>query len=205
MFNLKYTISHKIMKEIEILYTLKTDIETAKKLLAKKVSFVEEVVVDDWYYTRCDVEGLFPNEEDHLRSALRLRRKGDRHYITYKEDHFDDNEIWLFSDEHETLVGDIVVMKNIFSKLMFTELVHVLNKKLCYQTDIYEIVLEDVFDLGHFIEIEFKGDAQDFSPKDVQDKKQEMRLFLKSVGIEIGEEMNTGKPELLLRKSKGQK
>lgn len=193
------------MKEIEILYTLKTDIETAKKLLAEKVGFVEKIIVDDWYYARHDVEGLLPDEEGRLRSALRLRKKGDKHYITYKHDHFDDNKIWLFSDEHETLIDDIIVMKNIFNQLLFTELVHVLNKKFYYQNDIYEIVLEDVFDLGYFIEIEFKGDAQDFSHEDVQKKKQVMRLFLKSIGIEVGEEMNAGKPELLLRKSKERK
>lgn len=190
------------MKEIEILYTLKTDIETAKKLLAEKVGFIEKIMVDDWYYARHDVEGLLPDEEGRLRSALRLRKKGNKHYITYKHDYFDDNKIWLFSDEHETLIDDIVVMKNIFNQLLFTELVHVLNKKFYYQNEVYEIVLEDVFDLGYFIEIEFKGDAQDFSHEDVQKKKQAMRLFLKSIGIEVGEEMNAGKPELLLRKSK---
>lgn len=190
------------MKEIEILYTLKTDIETAKKLLAEKVGFVEEMVVDDLYYARHDVEGLLPDEEGRLRSALRLRKKGNKHYITYKQDHFDDNDIWLFSDEHETLVDDIIVMKNIFNQLLFTELVHVLNKKFYYQNDTYEIVLEDVLDLGYFIEIEFKGDGQDFSHEDVQKKKQVMRLFLEFIGIETGEEMTAGKPELLLKKNK---
>lgn len=193
------------MKEIEILYTLKTDIETAKKLLAEKIGFVEEIVVDDWYYARHDIEGLLPDEEGCLRSALRLRKKGNKHYIAYKHDHFNDNEIWLFSDEYETLVDDIVVMKSIFSKLLFTELVQVLNKKFYYQNDTYEIVIEDVFDLGHFIEIEFKGDSQNFSREDVQKRKQAMRLFLKLIGIEVGEEMNAGKPELLLRKNKERK
>lgn len=190
------------MKEIEVLYILKTDMETAKKLLAEKVGFVEEMVVDDWYYTRYDIKDLLPDEEGHLHSALRLRKKGNKHYITYKHDHFDDNKIWLFSDEQETLIDDIVVMKNIFNQLLFTELVHVVNKKFYYQNDIYEIVLEDVFNLGYFIEIEFKGDAQDFSHEDVEKKKQVMRLFLKSIGIEVGEEMNAGKPELLLKKVK---
>ena len=193
------------MKEIEILYTLQTDIEIAKKLLTEKVGFVEEVVVDDWYYAHHDVGNLFPNEEGRLRSSLRLRKKSDKYYITYKHDHFDDNEKWIFSDEHETQIDDIVAMKNIFSKLLFTELVQVLNTKSYYQNDTYEIVIEDVFDLGHFIEIEFKGDAQNFSYEDVQKKKQVMRLFLKSIGIEVGEEMNAGKPELLLRKNKDRK
>lgn len=190
------------MKEIEILYTLQTDIEVAKKLLTEKVGFVEEMVVDDRYYTRHDVEGLLPDKEGRLRSALRLRKKENKHYITYKNDHFDNNETWLFSDEYETLVGDIVVMRDIFRKLLFTELVRVLNKKFYYRNDTYEIVLEDVFGLGHFIEIEFKGDAKNFSCEDVQKKKEAMRLFLKLIGIETGEEMNAGKPELLLKKNK---
>lgn len=159
------------MKEIEILYTLQTDIEAAKKFLVEKVGFVDTLVVDDWYYARHDVHGLLPDEEGKLHSSLRLRKKGDEHYVTYKYDHFDDNEMWLFSDEHETLVGDIGVMQDIFSKLLFTELVHVVNKKFRYENDLYEIVLEDVFELGHFIEIEFKGDAQDFSHEEVVNKK----------------------------------
>ncbi|MDD2257866.1 MAG: class IV adenylate cyclase [Patescibacteria group bacterium] len=193
------------MKEIEILYTLQTDIEVAKKLLTEKVGFVEEIIVHDWYYARHDIKDLLPDEEGRLHSALRLRKKGNEHYITYKNDHFDNNETWLFSDEHETLVGDILVMRDIFSKLLFTELVQVLNKKFYYQNDNYEIVLEDVFSLGHFIEIEFKGDTKNLSYDDIQKKKEEMRLFLKLIGIETGEEMNAGKPELLLQKNKERK
>lgn len=190
------------MKEIEVLYTLRTNIKEAKKLLAEKVGFVEEVVIDDWYYSRYDIEGLLPDKEGCLHAALRLRRKGDKYYITYKYDHFDDNDAWFFSDEHETLVDDIMVMKNIFRKLLFTELVQVQNKKYYYQNDTYEIVLEDVLGLGHFIEIEFKGDAKDFSYEDIRNKKETMRSFLKLIGIETGEEMNAGKPELLLKKIK---
>jgi len=192
------------MKEIEILYTLQTNIESTKKLLAEKVGFVDAIVVDDWYYARDDVHGLSPDEDGRLRSSLRLRKRGDKHYVAYKHDHFDDNEMWLFSDEHETLVGDIEIMQDIFSKLLFTELVHVVNKKFRYENDIYEIVLEDVLGLGNFIEIEFKGDAKDFSHEQIVEKKQEMRAFLELLGVKVGEEMNAGKPELLLRKNKQQ-
>ena len=78
------------------------------------------------------------------------------------------------------------------------ELVKIDNTKYTYLTNGYEIVLEDVKNLGLFLEVEKLAQVSD---DEIVNTKQEMRDFIKKLGIEIGDELNMGKPELMLRKS----
>ena len=49
-------------------------------------------------------------------SCLRIRRKNNDYYITYKDDVFD-NDKWLYSNEYETRIEDIDMVRVIFDKL----------------------------------------------------------------------------------------
>ena len=71
------------------------------------------------------------------------------------------------------------------------------NIKHTYYTREYEIVLEEVKDLGLFLEVERLkvGDKED-----IVFVKKEIFNFIKSLDIEIGEELDSGKPELMLNK-----
>ena len=61
----------------------------------------------------------------------------------------------------------------------------------------YEITLEDVTNLGVFLEIEHVADQHD----DIALVKAQIREDMKKLGFTTLEEVTTGKPELLLRKN----
>jgi len=106
---------------------------------------------------------------------------------------------WSHSDEYETEIGDFTTALEINRHLGFEELVRIDNTKYTYMTPDYEIVLEDVKNLGLFIEVEKLTQVSDDK---VAKTKEEIRSFLKTLNIEYGEEQSAGKPELMMRKSK---
>ena len=70
------------------------------------------------------------------------------------------------------------------------------NKKETYTYEEYEIVLEIVKDLGIFMEVEY------CTNEDVDVKKEKTKVWniIKSLGINVAEELSMGKPEMYLRK-----
>lgn len=87
----------------------------------------------------------------------------------------------------------------ILESLGFKILTQIENKKYTFLTDKYEIVYEDVKNLGFFLEVE-RLNVDD--NENIADVKKEIRNFIKSLDIKIEEELNAGKPELMLRSKK---
>ncbi len=184
------------MKEIEILIEVKNDLVTALKALESFESHGMKETLDIYFKDRLR-EDLQPDPQGRLTNALRLRQKGDKSYITHKQDHFDDMLNWTHSDELETEIPSFGTVHNIFMHLGLEELVRVETKKYIFTTQDYEIVLEEVTDLGLFLEVEKMTQVSD---DEVARTKEEIRSFINTLDIEFGEEQNAGKPELLLRK-----
>lgn len=187
------------MKEIEILIEVKSDKETALKALEKFESKgVSEVL--DVYLTSPLIKKLDPDENGRLNYCYRVRVRDGLGSVAYKEDIFNESGEWLYSNEHETEIEDIRTLEEINKKLFgMQELIRIHNTKHKYHFEDYEIVLEDVVDLGLFLEVEKLTQVPD---NKVNEIKEEIRNFLKTLDIKFGEEQNAGKPELMLRRNK---
>lgn len=183
------------MKEIEILVELYDNIESVKNRFNDFEYLGLNHVIDEYYYDpkRNDLK---PNENMQLDHCLRLRSKNDKYYITYKDDVFED-DVWLYSNEYETKIENIDMMREIFDKLGLKKLLVIDNKKETYKYKDYEIVLEEVDDLGLFMEVEYCTDM-DVNVKSI---KLEIQEFIDNLGISVSEELNMGKPEMFLRKN----
>ncbi|MBX4189467.1 CYTH domain-containing protein [Candidatus Parcubacteria bacterium] len=185
------------MKEIEVLIEVKSDKEAALKAL-EQFDFKGASEVLDIYLTSPLFEKLHPDESGRLNYCYRVRAKDGLATVAYKEDHFSDSGEWIYSDEYETRVEDVKALNEINARLFgLKELVRVNSTKYKYIFNDYEIILEDVVDLGLFLEVEKLTQVQDDK---VVETKQEIRDFLKTLPIEFGEEQNAGKPELMLRR-----
>ena len=90
------------------------------------------------------------------------------------------------------------MLNKIIERLGLVPLLTIHNKKKTYVTDKYEIVLEDVKDLGHFLEVEFCTNED----VDVKKVKEEIQEFIDSLGIKVSEELNMGKPEMMIKRKK---
>lgn len=183
------------MKEIEILVELYEDIESVKKKFSKFEYLGLNHVIDEYYYDpKRDL--LKPNDNMQIDHCLRLRSKNDKYYITYKDDVFEGDK-WLYSNEYETKVDNVLMLREIFDRLGLRKLLVIDNEKETYKYNDYEIVLEKVSDLGLFMEVEYCTN-DDVSVKDI---KKEIQKFIDSLNISVSKELNMGKPEMFLRRN----
>lgn len=182
-------------KEVEILFRLpETEtLDRAKDKLRDLPFHGDTHVVDDYYYDPLRTQ-LCPDAGGRLTSSFRIRNiDGKNQVMTFKKDHFQ-GKIWQYSDEFEVGIGDGETAKEILAQLGFEPLITVDNTRLVYQKLPFEVVLESVVGLGLFLEVEWKGEAGDHVVQ-----KEEIAEFVKKLGFEGHEEMNSGKPELMLR------
>ena len=183
-------------KEVEIL----VEIFDKKKNVLKKLShlkFLGNKKTLDIYFFDPKRKDLQPDKNGQLKNCLRLRNKDGESSIAYKVDHFDKNGIWLYSDEYESLIPDFSVMKEIFEKLGFKELIKIENVKSTFIDKKYEIVIEDVKNLGLFMEVERHSVH---AKENITEVKKEIWDWIKNLGIKASTELTMGKPELMLRK-----
>ena len=89
------------------------------------------------------------------------------------------------------------MLNNIINKLGLKELLTIQNSKRTYVNDKYEIVLETVKDLGYFLEVEYCTNED----VDVKEVKKEIQKFIDSLELNVSEELNMGKPEMMIRKN----
>ncbi len=183
------------MKEIEVLVEVYDDIEKAKNILNRFQYIGKKQVIDEYYYDP-KRDDLKPDKDGEIYKCLRLRKKNDEFLVTYKDDVFEDNK-WLYSNEYETKIESIDTMRKILEELGLIKFIEINNTKETYINDKYEIVLENVKDLGLFMEVEYCTNDE----VDVKQIKKEIQSFIDDLDINVSEELNCGKPEMFIKKN----
>lgn len=183
------------MIELEVLVEVNSTYEQALDAL-KHLDLVQESFTEDIYYID-PLRGTLQPKDFRLRASFRLRNKGNKSFMTYKDDYFQ-GDTWLYSDEQETEIGDFATAQEILKKLGFEKMVVLKNLKRIYHYDSYEVVLESVENLGNFLEVELK---RRISEEDVISEKEKIQAFIDSLRVNCSPELNCGKPELYLRRN----
>ena len=186
------------MEEIEILVAVEENIDIVLNRLSSFEKIGEKETKDIYYFDPLR-DNLKLNSDGKLKECCRVREKAGICYITYKVDHYNAN-IWSYSDEYETEVKNVDTLNSILSKLGLEELVTIVNIKHTFETPEYEIVVEEVENLGVFLEVEYIGNTYDGAS--VNEIKDNIRRFINELKIKTGGELNSGKPELLLKNKK---
>ncbi len=182
------------MKEIEILVEVYDDIKDIKDKFKDYNYIGLKHTIDEYYYDP-KREELKPDKDNQLNHCLRLRTKNDEYSITYKDDIFDNGK-WLYSNEYETNIENIDMLHSIFDRLGLVKFIEIDNKKETYTYQDYEIVIEDVKDLGLFMEVEYCTNDD----VDIKETKREIQDFIDSLQLNVSTELNMGKPEMYMRK-----
>ncbi len=182
------------MKEIEVLVEVYDDILSIKNKFKKFDYKGLKNTIDEYYYDP-KRDTLKPDKDNQLSHCLRVRSKNNEYSITYKDDVFDNGK-WLYSNEYETKVESVAMIKEIFNKLGLVKFIEINNKKETYIYNNYEIVIEDVKDLGIFMEVEYCTNED----VDVKLIKKEIQNFIDSLELNVSEELNMGKPEMYMKK-----
>ncbi len=186
------------MEEVEILVQVEGSAEGALKKLSTLCTFLKCSETKDCYFFEPQ-KGRFQLGEHGLDECLRIRiPHNDKAKLTYKKDIFDAKGHWTHSEEEETTIEDPLIMQNILEKLGYKELVEINTKKHKFETSEFHVVLEEVKELGLFLEVEaikLLGT--------IEQTREKIKQFLTRTGLTLLPESGMGKPELLLRKKNG--
>ena len=182
------------MKEIEVLVEVYDDILNVKNKLGKFEYKGLNTTIDEYYYDP-KRDTLKPDKNNQLSHCLRVRSKNGEYFITYKDDVFDNGK-WLYSNEYETKIENIDMLREIFNKLGLVKFIEIDNEKENYTYNDYEIVIENVKDLGLFMEVEYCTNDN----VDIKQIKKQIQDFIDSLDLKVSEELNMGKPEMYMRK-----
>ncbi len=185
------------MKEIEILVNFDNSKEEVLEILKSFEKVNKKRIVDVYYYDELR-NNLKPEKDTRVNEIFRLRKKDDVSILTYKKNYFDD-KTWLYSDEYETTIGEYEVLENIISMLGLKELIKLDNTRTTYKYDKYEIVLDELNEVGIFLEVEVMANPEEDHIK----IKKDIYNFIKSLGLKNLRVLNVGKNQMLLRKKMG--
>lgn len=183
------------MIELEVLVEILDTYEKAISVLSKYEHIKDSIIVDEYYYDPLR-QNLKPNSSGKIFECLRIRNCKNESKLTYKQDVYS-NGVWQYSNENELAIEDASLMKEIFKCLGLKELLTISNYRKYYKYGNYEIVLENVEELGVFLEVEYKGELSDAG---ILNAHKDIQLFINNLGFSTSPELNAGKPELFIKK-----
>lgn len=165
------------MKNIEI--EIQVNIENSKKLidfLKKNARFKSEKHQTDDYFS--PAHGNFLDVRP-VRKWLRLRDSDGSYSINYKNWYFDKKGKSHHCDEFETKIEDLNQVKRILTALNFKPIVRVDKSRKIWIYKEYEVSIDQVKELGDFVEIEYIGKDEKANPEKITEQ---MINFLKEIG-----------------------
>lgn len=123
------------------------------KFLKKNAKFISASKQIDTYFTPKHRNFTEPRP---IKEWLRVRKSGSKHFITYKNWHFNKGKS-SYCDEYETVVENASQIKNIFKALDLRPIVVVNKTRKSWKYKHYEVSLDTVKNLGKFVEVEYVG------------------------------------------------
>ncbi len=176
-------------KEIEIKLKVK-DLNVIKNILQSIGKFVKEVHQKDTYFT--------PHHRDFFAEKpafefLRIREQEGKNQVAYHRV-IDQNLATEHSEEYETKIDSPKVVDSILRHLDMKERFIIEKHREYWECGNFEIVLDNVTNLGLFIEVEVIN-----SNNTVNFTKQDCFNFLKQNNIEFEENITKSYPELFLK------
>ena len=126
---------------------------------------------------------------------LRLRESRKGFSLNYKKWHNKDGSKTVSCDEFETKIDNLEALRKLFENLNFEELIVVEKNRSVWNYKDTEIAIDEVKELGSFIELEAKGNFAN-----IESAKEHLYAILKEIGAKVGEQDFEGYPYLLLKK-----
>lgn len=147
-------MSNDIEIEIKIKLT-KEKFEEMKKYFRYNGKFIKKVEQKDEYFTT-KFEDF--TKEKYPYKWLSIRERGNKKILNYKHFYPEKEEVHTYCDEYDINIDNIDKLKKIFHELNIYSfaLIHKYREIYMYKNDKYEISLDEVENLGYFIEIEVK-------------------------------------------------
>lgn len=172
--------------EIEVKAKLKDLKQIRKRLLQIPVQFSKSKTQVDHYYKLRGREMELQKPGSYL---IRIREDDDKNYLTMKK-LTKERGVW---EEHELAIENYREMDIILREIGFVEIFTLHKKRTITKYKNYKICLDDVRELGPYLEIELVVKKGDFLK--LQDN---IKSFMFSLGIQENQIEKRGYPQILL-------
>lgn len=182
--------------EIEIKFPLQNANDVVGFLNKKAKAGLQNIYQKDTYYSpshRNFIGYKYPYE------WLRLRESAKGASLDYKHFHPENVRKTDYCDEFQTGISNAETLKKILLSLNFKEVIVVEKTRNIWYYKDAEIAIDDVSDLGSFIELELTK-----KPASSKEGKEYLYNILKELNAKVGEEDLSGYPYRILEK-KGHK
>ncbi len=187
------------MKETELtveVFEKEQDIE--KKLKDLGFEIAEEYTIDDIYMSnRYDVLKKVSNYEILENSILLRTRNGEKKDVLYKKKEFNKKGEVISEEKYKIPIEDIKNAMRFFECIGFKKIFEMNNYTKLFEKDGIELNVQKMKSLGIFIELEINVEE-----KDLEEKRENMKKFLKKLPIKIGEDFDVKKAHLVLDRVK---
>lgn len=183
-------------KEVEVKLEISADEhKRLQGVLGAEACFVSEGVESDMYLS--PKNGSFFDEQFPYK-WLSLRSRGGKNILNFKHYYPERAEKHSYCDEYETIVTDRDRMLDILGELEIEKVVEVVKRRLKYiYKEDFEVVLDEVEDLGHFIEIEALNDLGG-----LEETRKRVLEVIEKLGMKNYRQDLRGYPFLVLERSK---
>ncbi len=181
--------------EVEIKIKI-TNFKKIKDEISKKGKLSKSIRQTDEYYVPCHRN--FFNQKPYPMEWLRIRNNPDESIFEYdlsinkKADGKQD-----YAEEYETVISNVQDFRKILKFLDFKKIITVDKNRQYWDCGNLEVVLDEIKDLGFFIEVEAKGDFENTA-----EAEKECIEFAQRLGIRNArdKQIKKGYPVLLLEK-----
>src|SRR4030042_2824576 len=179
---------------IEVEIKVKIDsYEELRNNLPKFGKIVKSIKQIDEYYTPCHRD--FFAHKPYPLEWLRIRINPDKTIFKYDKSFEKKDGSQNYADEYETEISKPDELRKILEFLDFKKVITVYKQREYWDCGDFEVCLDDVKDLGFFIEVEAKGDFENTAKA-----REECIKFLDTLGVKYeGNEIKAGYPNLLLK------
>jgi adenylate cyclase class 2 len=176
------------MKEIEVKAHLKDRELVLENLNKLGCVFDEPIFQDGMEFSRIQDANL----EQYLNDDyfVRVRTSQGIHTFTVKKPVKD---VALAKIEHETIITNREAVESALTLMGYFPVLHIKKERTIGHLDGYEICIDDVENLGAFIEVE------KMSNEDPQKVREELQNFLFSLGVKEEDEVHVGYDILMFR------
>jgi len=148
-----------VKKEIEIKFQLELDkISFFETWLEDNAIFKGKIKITDFYLNNPKSSYYFMSPKGYKEALdfLRVRITDKKNYLCYKKRHIDSHYKTVSVDELEVIVDDGLQAVKVLEHAGYTDIIRIEKTRSIFIYEDFEIVLDDVEDLGSFIEIEIK-------------------------------------------------
>ncbi|MFH1656716.1 MAG: class IV adenylate cyclase [Candidatus Nealsonbacteria bacterium] len=183
---------------VEIEIKVKIDsFESIRKNLSNFGKVVKSIKQIDEYYVPCHRD--FFAQKPKPVEWLRIRTNPDKVVFEYDKSFNKEDGSQDYADEYETEISQPDELRKMLEFLDFKKVITIDKKREYWDCGNIEVCLDDVKDLGLFIEVEAKGDFED-----TQKAREECERFFDKIGINDYKErhIKNGYPFLILDKLK---